>query len=145
LRLILNLLDISKSEEGALVVHSAELGLESLTSEVIDALGVSAQGSGVRLERRLEAAKGEADLDLSRRVLENLVDNAIRHAPSGSTVTLSAERTGERVLLAVSDAGPGIDPELKTKIFERYVRIESGDRGAARLGRGLGLSFCKLA
>jgi signal transduction histidine kinase len=80
-----------------------------------------------------------------QRVLENLLDNAIRHAPARSAVHLVATGRDEHVEIRVSDSGPGIPAELRERIFERFVQVEHGERGTTRAGRGLGLTFCKLA
>jgi signal transduction histidine kinase len=85
------------------------------------------------------------DQDLLRRILENLVENAIRHAPPNTEVQLSCATAGEGVELRVTDAGAGIAPEMREKIFERFVQVDNGDRIVSRAGRGLGLTFCKLA
>lgn len=145
LRLILNLLDISKSEERALVAQARELRLEALASEVLEAVEVRARATQVHLVRNIEVPAVHADEDLLRRILENLLENAIRHAPPGSAVTLSATAGTGEVLLSVSDSGPGIPTAMRERIFDRYVQIEPGERSVSRMGQGLGLTFCKLA
>ena len=79
-----------------------------------------------------------------RRVLENLTENAIRHAPEGSTVRLRARESEAAVELCVTDAGPGVPAELREAIFQPFVQAKS-EQPASRTGRGLGLTFCKLA
>ena len=86
-----------------------------------------------------------ADGDLIRRVLENLLDNAIRHAPGGSRVVLSARASPGGVELRVADAGAGISAGLRQTIFERFAQVEGDAHARHRSGRGLGLAFCKLA
>jgi signal transduction histidine kinase len=144
-RLVMNLLDISKSEEGKLVARPVALDLTQLARELRAALELRAQTSGVRLELAIDVPAVHADPDLLRRVLENLIENAIRHAPEGSAVRLAAREAEGAVELRVSDAGPGVAPELREKIFEPFVQVDNGDRVVARSGRGLGLTFCKLA
>lgn len=145
LRLLLNLLDISKSEEGQLVARGEKIQIEPLFTEVVEAFALKAQNAGVSLVRQPQVQSLEGDRDLLRRVIENLLDNAIRHAPAKSEVTLTAKAAGASVELTVADAGPGIAPELRGKIFERFVQLEAGEPGGVRTGRGLGLAFCKLA
>jgi signal transduction histidine kinase len=144
LRLIFNLLDISKSDDGQLGARRMRVDLDALAREVLDTLAVSARASGVLLSLEVGVRQLEADPDLLRRVLENLVDNAIRHAPSGSVVTLGAAAAGSAVRLWVADQGSGVAPEMRERVFERFVQVESGER-VVRSGRGLGLAFCKLA
>jgi signal transduction histidine kinase len=144
LRLILNLLDISKSDDGQLLPRRLKVDLELLGREVLDTLDVTARASGIELAAAFELTQASADPDLLRRVLENLLDNAIRHAPRGSVVTLGARAVAGAVQLWVADTGPGVSTEMRERVFERFVQVESGDR-LVRSGRGLGLAFCKLA
>ncbi len=145
LRLLLNLLDISKSEEGQLVARSQKLDLETLVGDVFEAFELKARTNGVSLARQLTDHSLTADPDLLRRIIENLLDNAIRHAPPGTRVWLISVANEKFFELQVADSGPGIAPELRQRIFERYVQLEAGERTAARTGRGLGLAFCKRA
>jgi two-component system, sensor histidine kinase and response regulator len=146
MRLILNLLDINKSEEGQLVASLAPLDLPELASSVVDAAQVRAQAKEVELIHDVSAGQGlAADRDLLRRVLENLLDNALRYAPKGSRITLSAQAREDEIELRVADEGAGVPAELREGIFERFVQLDSGARTAPRTGRGLGLTFCRLA
>lgn len=145
LRLILNLLDISKSEEGTLCARPVDVNLDLLAAEVFDGLELNARTAQIELHRAFELTQVHADLDLIRRVLENLLENAIRHAPAKSSVVLSATVQDGQTLLCVTDRGTGIPLEMREKIFERYAQLGQGERVLSRLGRGLGLAFCKLA
>jgi two-component system, sensor histidine kinase and response regulator len=144
LRLVLNLLDISKSEEGQLVPRRSAVDLDALVGDVIEAHQVEADAAQIRLERAIEARTVQADPDLIRRVIENLLDNAMRHAPGETAIRISTARRDGEIEIRVADAGPGIPPDMREKIFERFVRLESGERPVTRTGRGLGLAFCKL-
>ncbi len=144
-RLLLNLLDISKSEEGRLAARAERVELGPLIAAVFEAFEVKARAGQLSLVHRLDATALTGDRDLLRRVIENLLDNAIRHAPPASQVQLTATPLPGQVVLAVSDAGPGIAPELRSTIFERFVQLDPGNKGTSRGGRGLGLAFCKLA
>jgi len=145
LRLVLNLLDISKSEEGQLAPRRGEVELEPLFAELVEAHGAQAEAAGVALRRAVEVRSITADVDLLRRVIENLLDNALRHAPEESEVLITATRGEGAVEIRVADAGAGIPPGLRDKIFERFVQVENSERMVTRSGRGLGLTFCKLA
>ncbi len=142
LRLVLNLLDISKSEEGQLAPRLADVPLDKLAAEVLDEMELKAQTSQVKLARQIDTGPVKADPDLLRRVLENLVDNAIRHAPEQSVVRVTAARGEGGVELRVADTGPGIPEKMREAIFERFVQVEGSSH--TRSGRGLGLAFCKL-
>lgn len=142
LRLILNLLDISKGEEGRLVPVKARVDLRALAADVVAALELRARDVGVSLVLEIDAASVYADAELLRRVLENLVENAILHAPGESTIRIGARETSDGIELRVADEGPGIPESAREAVFDRFVRLNGG---ATPTGRGLGLSFCKLA
>jgi signal transduction histidine kinase len=145
MRLLLNLLDISKSEEGRLTPVTVDVDLPALVGGVFEALGVRAGAKSISLESKVEASTARADTDLLRRVIENLVENALRHAPEDSVVRVSAvERAGE-IEIRVSDLGPGVPETMRESIFERFVQVENSQSGATRSGHGLGLAFCRLA
>ena len=145
MRLIHNLLDISKSEEGKLAPKRAEIDLRALVEEVRETFEVQARAARVTLETRVDAATVVADEDLIRRVLENLTDNAIRHAPKRSIVELGADRLGLEIELRVVDRGEGVPADLRERIFDRFVQLERSTGPLSRSGRGLGLAFCRLA
>jgi two-component system sensor histidine kinase/response regulator len=79
-----------------------------------------------------------------RRLLVNLVDNAMRHAPAGTTVTITTVGTSEGIELRVQDAGKGIPPEMRERIFDPFLQLDGATEASSRGGRGLGLTFCKL-
>jgi two-component system, sensor histidine kinase and response regulator len=145
MRLILNLLDISKSEEGKLELKPKVVDLVSLAREILDAAEVKAQAAGVTLEVGMEARTVTADPDLLRRVLENLLDNALRHTPRGGHVRLTSSSTDEHTDLRIADSGPGIEEGMRDRIFDPFVQLEGDHRATTRAGRGLGLTFCRLA
>jgi two-component system sensor histidine kinase/response regulator len=145
LRLVMNLLDISKSEEGRLVPHKTRVDLAALMTEVVAALELRATDMSVALEPTLDARFAHADADLLRRVLENLVENAIRHSPEGSVIRIHTLEQPGGLLLRVADAGPGVPHGAREQIFERFVQLGAENAAATRVGRGLGLAFCKLA
>jgi signal transduction histidine kinase len=81
-----------------------------------------------------------------RRVVANLVENAIRHAPADSVVRVESTRAEEGVLLRVADEGSGVPKELAAHIFDPFVQAQAAPGQAlTRTGRGLGLAFCRVA
>lgn len=145
LRMIMNLLDITRAEEGRLEPRPAEFDLSAVIQDVVGALEPRANLTGVslRVGVELDPPQLRADEELIRRVLENLVDNAIRHTPSGGSVSIGARPVEGGVELQVADTGDGVPAEIRDRIFDKYVQVESGHQ--SRTGRGLGLAFCRLA
>jgi signal transduction histidine kinase len=145
MRLIMNLLDISKSEEGKLEAKRVSVDARRLVTDLVEAAGVAARAKNVALEQLTTLDRVTADSDLLRRVLENLLDNALRHAPEESTVRVSVERIDGEVEFLVVDRGGGVPPEMRERIFDPFVQVEAKDKAVTRGGRGLGLAFCRLA
>ncbi|MGK4002263.1 hybrid sensor histidine kinase/response regulator [Sorangium sp. So ce1036] len=145
LRLVYNLLDISKSEEGRLAPERARVDLRALVGELFAALELRASSRSLSLREAVEAPAVQADPDLLRRTIENLLENAILHAPVGTAVTVSAVKDGAEVELRVADSGRGLPPEMRARVFERFVQLDADAQSAQRAGRGLGLAFCKMA
>jgi signal transduction histidine kinase len=146
LRMILDLLDVAKSDEGKLVVRRAPIDLPALAADVAAAFELRARNGAVSIVTAIELDPPLllADIELVRRVLENLVENAVRHSPEGGTVRIGARRDGDGTVLTVADEGGGVPPELRERIFDPYVQVETADLTLTRGGRGLGLAFCRL-
>lgn len=141
-RMITNLLDIGKADEGQLAPVLRPVDAGELVGEVLDELRARAAAADLELIARVEAERLYVDRDLMHRVLVNLVENAIRHAPDGSAIHVAARSVSGAVELRVSDAGPGIPEALRGRVFDRFV---SAGSGSTRTNRGLGLAFCKVA
>lgn len=143
-RLVLNLLDVARSEDGALVARLEDTPLDEVLEQTRRLAAHRAAATGRRLV--LPPPSGllvRADTDLLRRVLDNLVDNALRHTPDG-VVQVEAEARDRLIELRVCDTGRGIPPDLRSRIFDKYTQLgDPATRG--RTGRGLGLHFCRVA
>jgi two-component system sensor histidine kinase/response regulator len=145
MRLITNLLDISKSEEGQLVPNRTSIPWRKFSGQVLEEFSTVAQARNIRLESTLTLETIRADHDLLQRVLENLVENALRHAPRESIVRIEDRRLPEGSEIRVTDQGTGVPPDQRERIFDRFVQIDSPSNLSSRSGRGLGLTFCKAA
>jgi len=145
LHMLLNLLDISRSDEGALVARNESLALGDLFEQVVRDFDLKAQAASLSIAAESDNLQITGDASLLLRVLENLVDNAIRHAPENSHIQLTATTRDGVVEIKVVDQGVGIAPELREKIFEPFVQLEHGEQVIQRSSRGLGLTFCKVA
>jgi signal transduction histidine kinase len=144
-RMIMNLLDLSKADEGKLVPRLVPIEARALVEAVLGDLEVSAQARSVSLRSSVEGVTLRADEDLLRRTLANLVENALRYTPPKSTVRVTAGATDGEVELRVIDAGAGVPADLRERIFDPFHQAEAGGQGVNAGGRGLGLTFCKLA
>jgi signal transduction histidine kinase len=110
--------------------------LAELTADVVRAYTAQAATSGVGLVAEVgAAARINADKDLLREAVANLVDNAVRVSPRGAQVTLTVERGSGGPVIAVADHGPGIEEDRLPRIFERFQRSDSGS--------GLGLAIAR--
>ena len=146
-RMILNLLDVAKADEGQLVPKPRAVELEPLLAEIFAELAVGAEQRQVALESTRPIPAAYADVDLLRRTLTNLLENAIRYAPPKTAVSVAAERTAEGVVIRVADAGPGVPIAWREKVFDAFAQVESPDPSGetpARGSRGLGLTFCRV-
>jgi signal transduction histidine kinase len=144
-RMILNLLDLAKADEGRLSPRPSDFNLRVLVDEVLAELDLTAQSREITVRSLLETDRIHADPDLFRRVLTNLVENAVRYAPAGTSVRVTGSRVALGTELRVADEGSGIPPEMRDKVFDAFVQVETGERPVARGGRGLGLTFCKVS
>ncbi len=146
LAMVSTLLDISKMEAEQMTLNVSAVDMKELAIETMRMV------EPLKVQRRLTLASPGAmeafhgDADLIRRVLQNLVGNALKftHKERG-VIAVRIEATAEnRVRVAVTDNGPGIPPEYREKVFDKFCQGEARKQGQA-YSTGLGLTFCKLA
>lgn len=144
-RLASSLLDTARLEAGQKVGNQQPASLKELMAEAMDAVQHAAEAKSMELGAGYpkKDITVKVDADMIRRVMINLMENAIKYSPEGASVRLSARLKGSEVLVSVADTGKGIPPEDQELIFEKYARARIG-MGMAK-GLGLGLAFCKLA
>jgi signal transduction histidine kinase len=144
LRLVLDLLDLSRAEEGELVPQLAVVDLASTLAELEARMSRRAAREGRRLlVSSPEVARVRGDAALLLRVLENLLDNAFKYSPPGSPVrveVLALDTTS--LTVRVIDEGTGIPPEERERVFAKHARLAPGIESAT--SRGLGLRLCHL-
>lgn len=141
------LLTLARVEGGRIPLRKETMGLGTVVAEVCESLEVLASEKGQRLDLDLAAAPGlfvEADPVLLRQAVVNLVHNAIRHSPDHTTVRVEVVADGDDAVVEVADEGPGIAPEHRERVFERFYRVDKA-RSRAEGGAGLGLALAKLA
>jgi two-component system sensor histidine kinase KdpD len=140
-RFVGNLLDMSRLEAGA-------LGVKPEALDVIDLVGASTK----RMSRRLANHKlmlampanlplVKADPVLTEQALVNLLDNAVKYAPTHSTIRIGAEVLENKIKITVEDEGPGVPAEALPHIFHKFYRAKASDRRIA--GTGLGLAVAR--
>lgn len=147
LRMVHNLLDIARSEDGRLIARPSETDVRALVEDVAQAVR-GTQGEwhstiSIETHYRLDTPIAWVDAQLLRRVLENLLDNALRYSPNDARITVDVIREHRELSVCVSDEGPGIPVEHRLRIFDMYVRLN--EDSPLRTGHGLGLVFCRLA
>jgi signal transduction histidine kinase len=154
-RRIADLFELSKLDAGQVAPRLEPFRLGELLQDVVQDGQLAARERGVRLglaasteAQALAQAFVRADIGLIERVLQNLVDNALRHTPRGGAVTLAIERDGPGALrVAVVDTGSGIAREHLPHIFERYWRADDAPDLSSATGHGasagLGLAIVK--
>jgi two-component system sensor histidine kinase BaeS len=138
-RLIDDLRTLTLSEAGTLALHPEPTDPDVLVGDVVRSFTPAAAQAGVRLIAEVPDDLPILDIDpvRIREVLSNLVANALRHTPGGGSVTLGASVTTDEVVLTVTDTGPGIDPDLRPYVFDRFVK------GDTSRGSGLGLAIAR--
>ncbi len=136
-----NLLTLARADEGRLELLVAPQDLREVAEAAVRTHRLAAEAAGARVVIEGDAGRIDGDRDRLQQVISNLLDNAIRLAPSGSTVRVSLWRSETEAGFTVSDEGPGVPPAERERIFERFARR---DRARARTaGAGLGLAICK--
>ena len=145
--LIRSLLDINRLEAGQPITEQTRVDLNLLLQEVYEIEQPNFD------QRRVHFANGLpsnlphvfAEEDMIRRVLVNLINNALKYSTEDQTITIVGQLQPEsdRVLISVSDQGRGIPKQYRESIFEKFERIATKDSNAK--GLGLGLAFCRLA
>jgi signal transduction histidine kinase/DNA-binding response OmpR family regulator len=140
LKLISDILDLSKIEAGRMEIVREDVAVAPMLSEVLNALQPLADKKSQRLVQQGEAnLYARADATRFKQVLMNLVGNAIKFTPDGGRIELAARQAGGQVRVEVRDNGPGIPPEDQQRIFEAFYR--RAQAGVAIEGTGLGLAI----
>lgn len=137
-----NLLNLARGEIPAIAVQQKRLDLARLTADVTKRFAIQAREKHIEIEEHIESVPEViGDPVKLSWVISNLIGNALRYTPDGGRIKVSA-LAGERATrLEVADSGPGIPPEMKAYIFERFVQY--GSDGFEKGSAGLGLSIVK--
>jgi len=139
------LLRLSHADAGTVVLSSERLDLGQLARDVLTSLGVLADERSQRFALDLAAGVSvSADRLMLREAVTNIIDNAIKHSPRGSSIQVDVRSDGSQALLTVTDEGPGVPVEYRERVFDRFFRIDEG-RSRDHGGTGLGLAIAKWA
>jgi signal transduction histidine kinase len=141
-RLVQQLLDLSRLESGSLPLDLREFDVEPMLRHAVRDSEVHAADVTMTVDVEPEDLVLEADAERLHQVVANLVENAVRHSPSGGTVAVAARGLNHAVQFEVSDDGPGIPDADTTKVFERFYRADTS-RASHNGGAGLGLAIAQ--
>jgi signal transduction histidine kinase len=145
--LVNDILDLALVESGALRLELERINLAELIADVALHARDWAAKAGLTLETEVSQDAGLflADSRRLRQIIFNLLSNAFKFTPRGGAIILSAKIVGEDVQIAVADNGPGLAPEVKASVFERFsAKSRSGTRAGAGLGLALVNRFLEL-
>jgi two-component system sensor histidine kinase BaeS len=136
--LVEDLRALALTDTGSLALNREPIDAAELVDETVASFAAQADEAGVKLTASAPSSMPVVDVDPTRMrsAIGNVIANALRHTPSGGSVSVSAAVAGaDRVVISVADTGEGITPELLPQVFERFVR------GAGSKGSGLGLAI----
>jgi signal transduction histidine kinase len=139
--LIEDLLTVSRIEADREAPDLTSLSLPVMSREIADDRGASDSHS-IALDFEEGFPDVLTDESMVHQIISNLIDNAAKYSPSGSTITIAGRAEGASAVISVGDEGDGIDEELQDKIFERFYQIDQSSTRQAG-GTGLGLYICR--
>jgi two-component system sensor histidine kinase KdpD len=146
LRMILNMLDVRRMEEGKLILHCERFNISELIEGVMDKFKTLIKQKKVEVKTEIDrkVSTWTADRSLIERVLSNLLINAMEYSPRDKEIEIASRycHRKKQLRIEVKDFGKGVPDGFKQKIFEKFCRSE-GEHAAS--STGLGLTFCKLA
>ena len=140
--LVENLLSISKMGDGSVNLDYSDQVVDDVLEEAIRHIDRASAEHDVRLELGGEPVLARMDARLIIQVIVNLVNNAVKHTPKGSKILVSVSADDKNAVISVSDNGPGIPDEMKSRVFEMFFTGDSGV-GDSRRSLGLGLPLCR--
>jgi heavy metal sensor kinase len=143
--LVDTLLRLSRADAGTVPLRFERFHLGEVTAEVATSLNILAEERNQRLEIDIqEGIVVNADRLILREAITNVIDNAIKYGPADSTIRVAVRSTRNRAVVSVADEGPGIAAEHRSRVFDRFYRVDEG-RSRETGGSGLGLAIAKWA
>jgi signal transduction histidine kinase len=141
--LISSLLDINRLEAGEMPVDRQTVDLCEVAADAVRSLGGLARGRDVTQQAPRGAVASNCDPVLMRRVIGNLLGNALKFTPGSGSIRITVTRREGRPVVEVADTGPGIPADFVPRVFDKFSQAGEG-RSRKRYSTGLGLTFCKL-
>ena len=143
IRIVNDILDMSKIEAGEMMVAPKRTPLQPIVEDSVRSVAAFALDAGVTITQRSSGVTDVmADPDRTIQVLVNLLSNAVKHAPTGSTVEVTSSLEGDVAAVAVRDHGPGIPAHKVDSIFEPFTQLDGSDTRRIA-GTGLGLTIAR--
>ncbi len=141
-RLVADLSELWRAETRQLPLRIEAVDVAAVAREVTERFAPLAAARTIHVEVPTAQTLARADRDRVAQIVGNYLSNAIRHAPDGSTITVSSAWPGGRVRLAVTDRGPGLAPDQLEAVFERFYRVDPA-RSRPAGGSGIGLTIAR--
>lgn len=143
-KLVRDLFQLTKLEAHEMTLQVEPVFVAELVQDVVQKFQLAADGRGLQLDSQIIGHQVQvlADIAMIETVLENLIENALRHTPRSGHIHVEVETRAGRVAVRVTDTGCGIANEDMAKLFERYYHVDRGDAGVAG-GTGLGLAIVR--
>jgi heavy metal sensor kinase len=141
-RMVQDMFVLARADAGGYRLDRRLVDVDEIVAECVRAISVVAATSDIRLATVLESGVCvSADAGLLRRLVTNLLDNAVQYTPPGGSVTVNVNHDADSAAITVSDTGPGIRAVDRERVFERFVRLDPAR--TATSGAGLGLSIAR--
>jgi signal transduction histidine kinase len=143
-RMINEILDVSKMEAQMMKLDLRECDLVQVVEQSLDDLKSLVGARHLAFERPAAPARVLADQEIVSRIVQNFLANALRFAPADGEIRVGIVAEAEHVRIFVADTGPGIPPDFRESIFDKFVQV-GGSALPTNRSTGLGLAFCKMA
>lgn len=140
--LVQRLLELARAEGQAIEPNRERIRLDGYITDCVAELNILAENRGQQIAVQAEPCSAVTDPLILRQAFGNLLDNAVKYSPAGATILVSVSEESDCCRVSVSDQGPGIGPEDRRRLTERFFRTDSS-RGRDGGGSGLGLAITK--
>jgi two-component system phosphate regulon sensor histidine kinase PhoR len=138
------LMDLSMIESGKAIIRMVPVNVGDILNEAFAIMGTQIEGKKLELINQIpDDVRVLVDPEQTRRVIMNVIHNAVKFTPQGGQIIFTASRANQMATIRIRDSGPGIPPQDRTRIFERFYQVDTARTGQPGGGSGLGLSIAK--